>query len=416
MKFFALLLVFFPSLSEPVFLFPLGKEQEQPPPVERRVISDLQDRYDALVAPGIIMLPAGGISAVSPDLLAQIENELFRQLVNGGKIKPVRMQRWLLSTYTNKANNPFTIMNAIRNEQYILPLQYMGKPVVFRNGAHHYLALYIYSLETYYPLIIFRHFIASDSLEDVIASCIDELHARLSQRYSGATRKRIVIDAFKLEFFRLAEHSSGEFDFIPAPFLELEGMTLRDGDDFFSRMMEYVLASTNLFQTFPIEDFREYSNAVVSASNPVDYRIQGRVQLSEYECVIYVDVLDVRSGGARVVSLRQPLLSYSFDGIWNAYRFLSVQIIEKLFEHESYGIVPKLESPGRSFFSNGMFIGWDTLENFVLARGLHVISTGSPLRIEHDPNLVNSYHVLLDNHAFVYTDTEGNHIWNLLQK
>jgi hypothetical protein len=63
-----------------------------------------------------------------------------------------------------------------------------------------------------------------------------------------------------------------------------------------------------------------------------------------------------------------------------------------------------------------MFIGRDILENFVLARGLHVISIGSPIRIEPRPNLVNSYHVILGNHAAVYTDTEGGHIWNLLQK
>jgi hypothetical protein len=229
-------------------------------------------------------------------------------------------------------------------------------------------------------------------------------------------RKRVVIDDFKLDFFQLAQLPSGEFDFVSTPFIEKEGVVLRDGDDFFSRIMGYILETTNLFQVMQIGDFNEYSNAVIPRTTTfVDYRIQGRVQLSSHECVLYIDVLDVRSG-INILSLRYPLLSYTFDGIWNAYRFLSVQIIERLFERESYEVIPTLKSPRRSFFANNMFVGWNTLENFVLPRGLHIISTGTPYRIEHDSNSINSYHVMLDNKVVVYTDTVGRRIWNLLQK
>jgi hypothetical protein len=421
MKTMALLLLALFSFSKPFVLFAGGAKQPAEmkavtDPQEMKVITDLQDKYNALTAPGIIMLPISGVSAVAVDLLGEVEKELFKQFVNDGKLKPVRMQGWLLTTYTTKANNPFAIMNAIKAEQYVIPLQYIGKPVVFKSDSRYYFVFYVYSLETYYPLIIFRHWTAVDTLDDMIASCLEELHERLPQPVSRGIRKRVVVDDFKLEFLRLVEHSSGEFDFIAAPFFEKGGITLRDGDDFFSRIMGYILATTDLFQAFQAGDFKEYSNAVISVNSTlVDYRIQGRVQLSEYECVLYVDVLEIRSG-AKIISLRYPLLSYSFDEVWNTYRQISARIIEKLFAQESYGVIPALASPGRSFFANNMFVGWNSLENFVLARGLYIISTGSPYRIAAEKKTVNSYHVLLDNQSTVYADKEGKHIWNLLKK
>ena len=402
------------SLLMPHALFPNGIPQKQP--AETSTASGLQNRYDALAAPGIVMFPASGTSAVSSDILAQIESELLKQMVNAGKAKPVSMQRWLSSTYANKASNPFAVMNAIRAEQYALPLQYMGKPVVFRDGSNHYFILYIYSLETYYPVTIFRRFASMDPVDKVIASCVEEMDVRLSQPVSQGARKRVIIDDFKLEFLQMIQLSNGEFDFASAPFVEEEGIILRDGDDFFSRIMGYALETTDLFQTMRIGDFNEYSDATIPrTSNLADYRIQGRAQLSKRECVLYVDVLEIRSG-TKILSLRQPLLAYSFGGIWDAYRRFSVQVVEKLFEREIYGAVPVLKSAGRSFFANSMFVGWDTLADFVLPRGLHVISTRNPYRAGPGGSSADSYYVILDNVSSVYANGKGARIWNLLQK
>jgi hypothetical protein len=411
-------LLFF-SLSGPLTLFAAGNNQIKPPQVqlpELNSASGLQERYNALTAPGIVMLPATGTSSVPRDIVARIEGELLRQFIYTGKLKPVRMQRWLLSTYTNKANNPFVVMNAIREEQFVFPLQYLGKPIIFKNDKKYYFALYVYALETYYPITVFRQIASLNTIDKMISSCIEELDARLSHPVSGITRKRIVVDDFKLDFYRMVEHSSGEFEFISVPFIERDGMTMREGDDFFSRMMGYILETTNLFQVIQTGDFKEYSNANISASsNMADYRIQGRAQLSDYECVLYIDVINLRSG-VRVISLRYPMLSYSFDRVWDAYRRLSVQIVESVFDRDTYGVVPTLTAPNRSFFANNMFVGRNTLENFILERGLNVISTGSQFRVENAAGAVNSYYILLDDHPVVFTDKEGRRIWNLLRK
>jgi len=385
---------------------------------EARVITDLQDRYDALVAPGIVMLPVSGISAVSPDVLSHIESELLRQMVNAGRMRPVSMDRWLLATYSvNRANNPFVILNAIRAEQFILPVRYMGKPFVFTDGDFHYFFLYVFLLETHYPITIFRRFSVSDSVERMIALSVEELHERLARHpTSWDPRRRVVMDDFSMEFFQLVDLPDGGFIFAPTPFIEKNGVILREGDDFFSRILGYVLETTNLFRTMQVGDFRAYSNAVIPATTAfVDYRIRGRVQISAHESILSVDVVNVRTG-ANALSLRYPLLSFTFEGVWNAYRSLSVQIVESLFDGDAFGVVPTLRSPGRGFFANGMFIGWNELDNFILPRGLHVISTGSHYQIEHNRRLVNSYHVVLGSRTAVYTDAVGRRILNLLQQ
>jgi len=435
-------------LLVPCPLFPRGRPEPEPEPeperpVVTRVVRYLQDRYDALVAPGIIMLPVSGTSAVSSETLVQVERELHRQMVNAGRMRPVRMDRWLFATYSaNRANNPFVIMNAIMAEQFVLPVRYLGKPVVFKYGDYHYFVLYVYLLETRYPVTIFRRFTipnlelaeeeivlyleeeeereelepGPDSVEKMIGLSIAELHMRLSQPVLQGNRRRIVMDDFRLEFFQLVDLPDGGFIFAPTPFIEKSGMMLREGDDFFSRILGYILETTNLFRVMQIGDFRAYSNAIIPAATTlVDYRIRGRVQLSAHESVLHVDVINVRTG-ANMLSLRYPLLTFTIEGVWNAYRALSVQIVDRLFSSEDYGVVPTLHSPGRAFFANDMFIGWDKLENFVLPRGLHVISTGTHYQIEYNSESVNSYHVILENRIAVYADATGRRILNLLRQ
>jgi hypothetical protein len=362
------------------------------------------------------MLPISGTSAVSHGTLVQVERELHIQLVDEGRLRPVSMNRWLLATYgTTRANNPFVIMNAILAEQFVLPVRHMGKPFIFKDGDYHYFFLYVFLLDTRYPITIFRRFTAPDSIEKMISLVIEELNARLYQLVF-VDRRRVVIDDFSMEFFQLVNLPDGSFIFAPTPFIEKNGVILREEDDFPRRVLGYILETTNLFQVMQIGDFRAYSNAIIPAALPfVDYRIRGRVLLSAHESILHIDVINVRTG-ANVLSLHYTLLEFSFEGLWKAYRALSLQIVQRLFAEETFGVVPPLESPGRGFFAGNMFVGWNTLDNFILPRGLHVISTGTHYQIEYRRGLVNSYHVILENRTAVYTDAVGRRILNLLQQ
>jgi hypothetical protein len=415
-------------LLSPCNLFARGKKER---PVETKVITELQDRYDSLEAPAVIMLPVTGTSGVSAEYFLQIEKELSKQLVDNGKLKPIVMQKWLTATYRNsKAANPFSFMNAIKAEQYVLPIQYVCKAYVFKSDARYFLTLNLYPLATFYPVTIFRIFTTSDEIPEAITSCLEELNVRLFQQIQNDSRRRIVIDKFKVELLQLVVLQSGEFEFVATPFIEEAGVSIREGDDFFSNLLGYILSSTNLFRVIRPSDFDEYANANIDpATVNADYKIQGRVQLSGNECVLYTDLLDIHNG-AKLVSLRYPLPDYSLESMWKAYREISVAITGRIYNQDSYGVVPVLSSPDYGFFANNMFVGWDSLENFVLPRGLHTINTGSFYHVidyaaggnvkqKNTSGKIkgpHTYYVLLDTMSRVYTDSEGEHIWNLLKK
>jgi hypothetical protein len=418
-------------------------EGVQERPIEIRVITELQDRYDALEAPGMIMLPITGTSAVPVELLLEIERELFRYLVNGGRVKPIIMHKWLNTTYsTRKANNPFSLINTIKAEQYVIPVQYMGKGYVFKSENSYILILNFYPLATYYPVTILRIFKSRNEVPVVLASCLDEMGIRLFKENADNTRKRIVIDKFRVELLKLVELGSGEFEYVTAPFIEQDGVPIRDDDDFFSGMFGYILSSTDLFQVIRPAEFSGYTNATNINTNYADYILQGRVQISDKESILYVDVQDIRTG-KKIITIRNPLLEYSLRNIWNAYREIAYHIVTIIYESGSFGVVPALSATNRGFFCNDMFIGWETLENFVLRRGLHKIVTGtyyyaingdknksSVIEIEGNnqkttafrtsgSRMVQSadvYYVLLDTISRIYTYSEGEHLWNLLNK
>lgn len=425
-------------LLAPHNLFALGSSER---PVEIRVITELQDRYNALDVPAMIMLPIAGTSAVPADLLGQIEKELSIQLVNAGKVKPVVMQKWLLANYGSaKANNPFVLINAIKAEHYVVPVQYIGKASIFKSENKYVFMLNIYPVATYYPITILRIFNNTNETEAMLASCLDEMNIRLFQPTPNDSQKRVIIDKFRLELVKLIELETGEFEYISAPFIEHNGVPVRDGDDYFSGILGYVLATTNLFRPIRPAEFSEYTNSTGSAAY-ADYYIRGRVQVSEKECILYLDLQDLRTG-ANIAAVRHPLTEYSLEIVWNAYRDLSHQIISAVFDKETFGVVPTLSAPNRGFFMNNMFIGWETLENFILAKGLHIISTGSYYRAFGSENsgsmeiagnnqktnisspsgnsrafgAANAYFVLVDFVTRIYTDRDGEHIWNLLRK
>lgn len=446
------LLLFFNSFVSAKGIFEAPKPPEAPVdlpvdpgvqerPVEIQVVTELQDRYNALSAPAIIMLPSYGSSAIPADFLLQLDKELLKQLVNKGRVKPVLMQKWLLTRYGNaKANHPFAFLNTINAEQYVVPVQYVGKSSIFKSEADYVYTLNVYPVTAYYPVTMIRIFSNINELPAMLASCLDEMNIRLFQTRLNTTGKRVVVDRFKLDLLKLVELEGGEFEYISAPFIEHRGVSMRDGDDYFGGILAYVLSSTDLFRVIRPAEFSDYANATATTTY-ADYLIQGRVQISEKECVLYVDVQDVPSG-RRVVSVKFPMLEYSLGNIWKAYREISCEIVNVIFDKNSFGIVPALSAPNRGFFFNNMFIGWNSVEYFVLAKGFHKISTGTYYRaldaeisgdIEaiggnnqktttsrltnvQSYGMADTYYVLLDTIDRIYTDRDGEHINNLLNK
>jgi hypothetical protein len=159
--------------------------------------------------------------------------------------------------------------------------------------------------------------------------------------------------------------------------------------------------------------------------------IQGKVQLSAEMCVLYVDLFDSR-GANKIMSIKYPLERFSLKEVWDAYRDITTHIVSSVYGAEMYGKVSSLTEKDRGFYLDNMFIGWDTLENFILPKGMHSINTGSYYRAEvpdvafendekkkkqwqRNPG-ASTYYVLLDTLDHVFTDREGEYAWNLLKK
>lgn len=419
-------------LSMPQSLFASGIKNLFSKEQEIKDVTDMQDRYAALneTIPALIMFPVTASSAVPGEITQYLEEMLPRQLVGGGKFKPVSMQRWLFSAFREpRAKSPFEMMDAIRAERYTVPIQYICKPYVFKCENFFVLTLDVYPLASYYPVTSVRFFAAKEDLDKVLASCLDELYSRLPPGQS-ADKKRIVVQGFKLDFLKLVALGSGEFEFIPAPFIEQHAVALREGDDYFSRVLAYTLASTELFRTFRTSDFADYSEPGVVV-NQTDYVIQGKVQLSAEMCVLYVDLFDSR-GTNKLASIKYPLERFSLKDVWDAYRDITTYIVSSVYETGTYGKVSLLTEKGRGFYLNNMFIGWNTLENFILPKGMHSITTGSYYQAEtaeaafendaaakrqwQNSAWVGTYYVFLDTLDHVFTDREGEYAWNLLKK
>lgn len=376
----------------------------------------IQDRYNALAVPGVVLFSASASSAVPQDIVQTCNTELPRILVADGKLKPVSMQQWLFSSYgMRKAQNPFILMDAIKAERYSIPVQYIIKPYIFKGENSFALTMEVYSLNTYYPLDTFRFFTGPKDINTVIITCLDEVYSHLFAvpEKVPVVKKKVLVQPFKLDFLKLVTLRSGEFEFIATPFIAQKGVTLREGDDYFSRILSYVLSTTELYQVVQASDFTDFSNTAGGVSGYADYVITGKVQLSEHVCVLYVDVTDVRAGVV-VVSLQYPLKKFSLKTVWDAYRLLSVPITEKIFDAEKFGVVPGIYASKKGFYRDNTFVGWDSVENMVLPQGMHSINTGT--YYARSQSSKKSFFVTLDSFERVYVDREGEYVWNLLKK
>ncbi len=395
----------------------------------------MQERYDALpeTIPAICVIPAIVTSAISPDVAALVDGEICRQMIVRKISRPVSMNKWLATTYgKRKADSPFSLLRAIDDEQYAVQLKGVLRAFVFRSGELYGVQFDFYSLGgNPYPIQILRLYSKSEEIPDVVASVLDEYTAR-SVSGDDDVKKRVIINSFKIEFRKLVELESGEFEFVSAPFIEREGINLKDGDDFFSSMLGYELATTGLFQSIRLADFTEYSNADITTSQNADFAIRGRVQLTDQMNVLYVDLYDAKTG-VKISSLHLPMRDLTLKSAWDAYREMSVSLSKKMLSAESWGIVSGIASPKRGFFANGMFAGWDSLDNYVMPRGIASIKTGSlrrpldsiiamqktnPKGSEKKPEGKEPwrYEVLLDGECKIYADREGEYVRNLLSK
>jgi hypothetical protein len=394
-----------------------------PPPAQTRLISDTQDSYAALAetVPALLVLPASAASPVAQETLHALEEALRRRLVADGKFRPVTMGKWLAASFSRrKAASAFAFLSALREERYSAPLLALCKPHVFGVPGFYGLHLNVFPLAgSLYPVSVLRFFREDEDPAEVAAACLEELSARFLSASGEEGKKRVAVESFRLEFRKLLELESGEFEFIEAPLAVQNGLTLRETDDFFSLLVGYCLAATDMLKVMRLADFSDYARAEEAGRENADYLVRGRLQLSEEVNILYADVY-AAGGGAKIFSVRHPFQGSGLKTVWEACREAASRIIEHLFPAQAFGRVPPLAAEGRGFFHNSMLIGQDSLEHYLLPRGMHEIRVGSYLREatagKEEQTGAEVFYVLLDTESKIFRGRQGEYVWNLLKK
>ncbi len=435
--------------------FAAGKPE--PPPVKvlepeiQHVVSDkIQKLYDAMgnSVPAVIMLPCKFTSAVEPEISLAVQSELPKQLVLSGRYKPVFMTTHLATAFgRTKAQNPFGFVTALRGERYSQSLQGFFTAYIFKNADTYVLSI------SYYPFRgsltqtqVFRFFSTAKDLPGIVKECIDELYFRIDNSIS-TNKKRILIRDFQVDFRKLVELESGEFDFISSPFIMHNGVQYRAGDDYFSVLLGYQLSSTFLFETVMAKDFSEYANSSNITAAQIDYILTGDVILTDQYNLLRI-ALRTPGGRNAIVEITYPFQKSSVYSLWEVYREITQLIVLQVFNNNEYGVVNGIENEGCDFFLNNVFIGRDSIDPIVLPRGSHTITTkpykvflvevppeelpedaenakkkkGDSAEGEYIPVFkevipdAHTFYILIGEKKEIYLDKEGAYVWNLLQK
>lgn len=443
--FFSLYLLFsvfslfaFGQIEAPKLEAPKMPELPVPPELEGlpdgseiRIITAMQDTYNSIPAsvPALCLLPVQKTSAVNQNLCDAVEEQISRQLTNRSLIKPITMNVWLQTTFgKSKARTPFSFFSSIVSERYVVPLQYFCRPYIFKNGNTFGIHLNFYELNgTYYPITVIRFFSGLEEVKKIVEVCLDEFEYKTANNSYGRKTKKIIVNDFSLEIRKLVELESGEFEFVSSPFIEQDGVALRLSDDYFSSLMAYSLTSTTLFSSLRMSDFSGYSETVMNTSNNADYIVNGRIQLTNQICIMYIDFYSAKTGSV-VFSVKHPVETFSVDLIWDACRYVSSLFISSIFNENEFDIVSPLELENYSFYLENSYLGHNMLSHFVLPKGMYIINTGTkfkaddPVKKEIKPNEFvadenkKTFYVFLDSENHVFTNREGEYVWNLLQK
>lgn len=395
----------------------------------------LQEQYESLpvTVPAVAMFAASATTAIPDEMLRGFEQELYRQMIQKKIVKPVSMNTWLYLQYgKRKVKDPLVLLERIGRENYVVPLQMVCKPYLFRTNEFYGVRLSLYGISgDYYPVDVFRLFSDPIEIPAVIGACLDEVSIRVRTPDSGLKRKKILVEKFSLEIKKLVELESGEFEYIEAPFIQQGEVTLRSEDELFSQVCAYVFTSTGFYHSVVAEDFSLFSDTSFSDSANADYIIRGRVQLSDQMSVLYFYLLDA-SNGKELLSVRYPLRDFSLQTVWNAYREISCTVSKKILPEGSFGIATGLESDGSMFYVDNYFVGWDSMEGFLVPRGILPILTGSFLyswqrldaipesmrmiKLKQNKSIVQIFYAFYDTGFRLFTDRDGEYLQNLLSK
>jgi len=397
------------------------------------VITQTQDMYDAIseITPAVCMLDVSATSAVSDELREEFSDQLNRVMTASGLFKPISMEKWLVSQYgIKKGKNIFTLMSDLKAERYPVMLDAVCKSYLMKNGDWYamYIELMPFDMNGY-PLMAMRIFKKPSQIPELIMACLNDLGVLYKNDSWSKGKKRIAVAPFTIECRKMVGQKSGEFEYITTSFTDQDNVTIRDSDDYFSRLFSYVFTTTGMFSCCSLGDIPEYTGSAGADATNADYLLRGRVQLTDEVNIYYIDFINLQTN-ATIRSARFFTSDFSMEGTWRLIHDVLSVFCDDTLPKNSFGIIPPITAASQGFYVDNMFAGWDTLDEFPLARGKHRIQAGTYTApyddIPEDPaagqtksgeaSIVKNYFVYVDTRTWLFKGKDGEYVWNLLEK
>lgn len=400
-------------------------------PVKKAV--PIQSKYDSLpeTVPSYIIINTSGTSSISQELLSFFQDKVNKVLVNSEKIKPVSLNKWLIEQYGEKKSpNINDFVKTLSQELYPVTISGLCHPYIFEVSDGYVLMISFYRFtDNGYPFITFRKVSSYNEFDYAIQTMLDEfLNILNKEKDQSYNKKKIIIKPFVLECRKYTGQSTGDFDYIPSPFIEQDGVLIQSDDDFFSRSLAYSLNITQMVNSVSCLDIEQYVKRDFNTCSFADFYIEGRIQLTDQINIYHISLFNAKTN-EKIKEIKYFSSDFSLEGIWNANTNIVYSLADYIFGVGNYGVCPDIYTPGQGLFLNDMFIGWDAIEKQVLPKGKHIIYTGDYFQIDStlivrnknkavdiNGNVYRSFFLYLDDKNWLFRGKDGERVWNLMEK
>lgn len=386
---------------------------------------DIQALYNDMsdLIPAVAYLQPDYTSAVSLELVNELDYELKTQMVTGMTFKPVTMNKWLDMTYgIHKANSIYQLITDLKKERYPVNLTGVCKSYIYKIGKAIVIkvSLFPFSKEGY-PISAVRVIKSEKEMKTAVKYILTDLSVLTKEAVES--KIKLAIAPFSIDSRTLIEQKTGEFDFIATSFSSQEGIEIKNTDDYFSELFAYQAQCTGMFHATTTQNIQEYIDGRekknIFYSGHADYLVQGNIVLSNKLNVITIQLIDADTGET-VRTTKHITKTLSLEDIWDCnYKIIS-DICSVLYKEEDVKIIKDISNENGYFYMNGMFAGFDKIDNIPVMKGKTIIHVGTNFKkdVDINPRKRNKdYYIYTNNdEILVYQGREGEYVWNLLEK
>lgn len=390
--------------------------------------TDIQSIYNEMsdLIPAVVYFQPTYTTGVDFKYVRILDYELKNQMIKNHVFKPVLMNKWLDLTYgENKASTIYKLISDLKKERYSVNLFGICKSYIYKIDERYVIKVSINSFsKNGYPTSAVRIIKSEKEIKEAVKYMLLDISELIKTK--SEEKVKLAVAPFSIECRTLIEQKTGEFDFIPTSFSEQEGVELKSNDDYFSELFAYQAQCTGLYDAVTIQNIDEYVGKSTvrstSLSNSADYLIKGRLVLTNLYNVITIDVENTKTGKV-IKTMTHITESLDLTEIWKFnYKFLS-DISLELFDSSTVRNIEYINILGRCFYMNGMFAGFDTIQDIPIKMGKTVINTGTYLSSDISLNSELLYSkknkdlfvFASKEELLIYKGRKGAYIWNLLE-